>query len=233
MGDRRVPGDPAVGVHWRGGDRSPRGDPGKRLPRGRILGRGATLERLPGLAGTGLTGGGDLSADRTLTVAYGTSSSTACVGNDARLSDTRTPSAASVTLSTLAAPVLGLVETTVALPIAPGQHAAPTSGSEVIGLVYFLPSRYAVSGLTTTLTVEAVGYVASGTMTLDVLDVTSGFVGASSVLGAAITWTETSPTRKTATITLPGSGKIYAATLAMGAAVQGNCGSLVALVDRS
>lgn len=43
-------------------------------------------------AGTGLTGGGDLSADRTLTVAYGTSSTTACVGNDSRLSDSRTPS---------------------------------------------------------------------------------------------------------------------------------------------
>ncbi len=42
-------------------------------------------------AGTGLTGGGDLSADRTLTVAYGTSGTTACVGNDARLSDARTP----------------------------------------------------------------------------------------------------------------------------------------------
>jgi hypothetical protein len=38
-----------------------------------------------------LTGGGDLSADRTLTVAYGTSGTTACVGNDARLSDARTP----------------------------------------------------------------------------------------------------------------------------------------------
>jgi len=43
------------------------------------------------IAGTGLTGGGDLSADRTLTVAYGTSSTTACVGNDSRLSDSRTP----------------------------------------------------------------------------------------------------------------------------------------------
>lgn len=37
------------------------------------------------LAGTGLTGGGDLTADRTLTVAYGTSSTTACVGNDSRI----------------------------------------------------------------------------------------------------------------------------------------------------
>lgn len=37
------------------------------------------------VAGTGLTGGGALSADRTLTVAYGTSSTTACAGNDTRV----------------------------------------------------------------------------------------------------------------------------------------------------
>jgi hypothetical protein len=42
-------------------------------------------------AGTGLTGGGDLSADRTLTVAYGTTAGTAAQGNDSRLSDARTP----------------------------------------------------------------------------------------------------------------------------------------------
>jgi len=44
-------------------------------------------------AGTGLTGGGTLAADRTFNVAYGTSASTACEGNDARLSDARTPTA--------------------------------------------------------------------------------------------------------------------------------------------
>lgn len=43
--------------------------------------------------GTGLSGGGDLSADRTFTVSYGTTSTTACVGNDSRLSDARTPTA--------------------------------------------------------------------------------------------------------------------------------------------
>jgi hypothetical protein len=42
-------------------------------------------------SGTGLTGGGDLSADRTLSVSFGTSSTTACVGDDSRLSDSRTP----------------------------------------------------------------------------------------------------------------------------------------------
>lgn len=42
-------------------------------------------------AGTGLTGGGDLSTNRTLAVSYGTSAGTACQGNDSRLSDARTP----------------------------------------------------------------------------------------------------------------------------------------------
>lgn len=37
--------------------RSPRADPGKRIPRGRVLRRGEALELLPGLAGTGITGG--------------------------------------------------------------------------------------------------------------------------------------------------------------------------------
>lgn len=45
------------------------------------------------IAGIGLTGGGDLSADRTFTVAYGSSSTTAARGDDARLSDARTPTA--------------------------------------------------------------------------------------------------------------------------------------------
>lgn len=53
-------------------------------------------------AGTGLTGGGDLSANRTLTVAYGTAAGTAAQGNDSRLSNTRTPSALSVVTSTIA-----------------------------------------------------------------------------------------------------------------------------------
>lgn len=43
------------------------------------------------ISGTGLSGGGDLSADRTLAVAYGTTAGTAAQGNDARLSDARTP----------------------------------------------------------------------------------------------------------------------------------------------
>lgn len=42
-------------------------------------------------AGTGLTGGGDLSANRTFAVNFGTSATTVCVGDDARLSNSRTP----------------------------------------------------------------------------------------------------------------------------------------------
>lgn len=42
-------------------------------------------------SGTGLSGGGDLSANRTLSVLYGTTAGTAAQGNDARLNDTRTP----------------------------------------------------------------------------------------------------------------------------------------------
>lgn len=52
-------------------------------------------------AGTGLTGGGDLTADRTIAVSYGTTSGTACQGNDSRLSDTRTPTDGSVTSAKL------------------------------------------------------------------------------------------------------------------------------------
>ncbi len=44
-------------------------------------------------AGTGLSGGGDLTADRTLSVSFGTTSGTAAQGNDTRLSDARTPTA--------------------------------------------------------------------------------------------------------------------------------------------
>lgn len=59
-------------------------------------------------AGAGLTGGGDLSSNRTFTIGagtgitvnaddiavnYGTTAVTACVGNDSRLSDSRTPTA--------------------------------------------------------------------------------------------------------------------------------------------
>lgn len=48
-------------------------------------------------AGTGLTGGGDLTANRALDVSYGTTAGTAAQGNDTRLSDARTPTAHTAT----------------------------------------------------------------------------------------------------------------------------------------
>ncbi|AKU42357.1 tail protein [Mycobacterium phage UnionJack] len=44
-------------------------------------------------AGTGLSGGGDLSDSRTLSVNFGSAPGTVCQGNDARLSNARTPTA--------------------------------------------------------------------------------------------------------------------------------------------
>ena len=42
-------------------------------------------------AGTGLTGGGDLTSNRTLAADFGSTAGKVCQGNDSRLSDARTP----------------------------------------------------------------------------------------------------------------------------------------------
>lgn len=59
-------------------------------------------------AGTGLTGGGDLSTNRTLAANFGSSSGTICQGNDARLSDARTPTSHSHATSDITGLVNGL-----------------------------------------------------------------------------------------------------------------------------
>lgn len=73
-------------------------------------------------AGTGLTGGGDLSANRTFTVAYGTSSTTAAVGNDSRLSDTRTPTAGSVVDASVSASAAIALSKLAVDPLARANH---------------------------------------------------------------------------------------------------------------
>lgn len=76
-------------------------------------------------AGTGLTGGGSLAANRTLTVAYGTTSTTACVGNDARLSDSRTPTSHVHGNITNA----GAIGSTATLPVITGASGVLTVGA--------------------------------------------------------------------------------------------------------
>jgi len=79
-------------------------------------------------AGTGLTGGGDLSANRTFTVAYGVTSSTACVGNDARLSDARIPTGSALgdLSGTYPSPVVAKLQGVAV------QSSAPASGDALI-----------------------------------------------------------------------------------------------------
>ena len=79
---------------------------------------GAAANTIQIKPGTGLSGGGTLEADRTLTVSYGTAAGTACQGNDARLSNARTPTAHKATPQTGATDALtpadiGAVPTTV------------------------------------------------------------------------------------------------------------------------
>lgn len=67
-------------------------------------------------AGTGLTGGGSLAADRSLAVDFGTGAGKVTQGNDSRLSDARTPTAhthagADISSGTVAAARLPLVTT--------------------------------------------------------------------------------------------------------------------------
>jgi hypothetical protein len=83
------------------------------------------------IAGTGLTGGGALSADRTLTVAYGTSSTTAAVGNDARLSDTRTPTDGSVTDAKVSASAAIALSKLATNPLARANHTGTQAASTI------------------------------------------------------------------------------------------------------
>lgn len=98
-------------------------------------------------AGTGLTGGGNLTQNRTLAVNFGTSAGTAAQGNDARLSDERIPVNGSVTSAKLAddavtsAKLAPAVRADIDAKMDDGriQQVASLPGSPVSGVLYLIP----------------------------------------------------------------------------------------------
>lgn len=80
-------GTAATQVTAHEGDTDPHGD--RSYTDTQVSGRVPTSRQV--IAGTGLTGGGTLAADRTLAVAYGTTAGTAAQGDDSRLADARSP----------------------------------------------------------------------------------------------------------------------------------------------
>ena len=80
-------------------------------------------------AGTGLTGGGTLEADRTLTIKYGNTAGTACQGNDVRLADARTPKPHKATHQTGGSDAL----TPADIGAAPASHTSVEATDTVLG----------------------------------------------------------------------------------------------------
>ena len=112
------------------------------------------------IAGTGMGGGGALSADVTLNVSYGTSGTTACVGNDARLSNARTPSTHASTHSAGQPDAITITQAQVTSLVsdlalkASTTHAAThaTGGTDVLTL-----GQAQITGLVSSLAAKALG----------------------------------------------------------------------------
>ncbi len=102
------------------------------------------------ISGTGLSGGGDLSADRTLAVLYGAAVGTAAQGNDSRLRD----------LGYYPPSGYGLT----ALSIDPGicQNASGVSGNTIWGTRLWIPAGVAINNLWAAVH-QAGTYATSGT----------------------------------------------------------------------
>lgn len=93
------------------------------------------------LAGTGLTGGGDLSADRTFNVVYGVTAGTAAQGNDVRIASAEQTANKAVANgyasldATTKVPFAQLPTGTGAAQVAVGSHTHSTSGGYASGTV--------------------------------------------------------------------------------------------------
>lgn len=92
----------------------------------------------------------------------------------------------------------GLAAVQVPIQLLAGVVTTVLGADTVAGYGYVNPTGLA------SLTLEAVGQVVSGvTGTLDLYDLTAASTA------ATLTWTETAPTRKTASVAVPGSARIY------------------------
>jgi len=103
-------------------------------------------------AGTGLTGGGDLSADRTLAVSFGSTSTTACVGNDSRLSNARTPTAHASSHGSAGSDPITIASTQVpglggAAQLSVGTSAGTVAAGDDSRIVGAVPSSRTIAGL--------------------------------------------------------------------------------------
>jgi hypothetical protein len=89
------------------------------------------------------------------------------------------------------------------LPLA-GYATTVATVDVAIGGARFDPADYARPGKTTVLTLDAIGQVVSGvTGTLTLRNLTDA------TDDATLSWTETSATRKTASVALPDAAKVY------------------------
>ncbi len=126
-------------------------------------------------AGTGLSGGGTLEADRTLVVTYGNAAGTACQGNDVRLSDARTPKAHTSTATTYGAASdtqYGHAKASGTTPKAPGTAAVGTEKDTFARGDHVHPAQTTVSGkagsatkLDTARTIDGVSFNGSANIT--------------------------------------------------------------------
>lgn len=127
-------------------------------------------------AGTGLSGGGSLEADRTISVEFGTAAGTVCQGNDSRLTNARTPTAHSSTHGYGGSdPIMSLG------PVSEkAQALGSVSGPTTINLASGLAVSLTISGPTTLTFTGA----PSGGMSVVILTITNGG-------SAVITWPAT------------------------------------------